>query len=154
MNKEAILEHLRTAKAAHINWLQRAKLLIEGLDIKEDSIPVNSTECRFGEWFYLEAQKLNGLRNNSSESMDHIEILHSKLHSTYLNIFKIYYSETERSFFAKLFSFKKKIEKEDENIARKYYAELEKISIDLLEEIHLLERRITVISQEEIDELL
>jgi len=52
MNKEEILSQLRVAKAAHVSWVQRAKLLIEGFTINETSIPVNSTECQFGKWFY------------------------------------------------------------------------------------------------------
>lgn len=57
MNKVIILEHLRGAKAVHIKWTQKAKLLISGLSIKEDAIPVDSTECKFGKWFYGEGQK-------------------------------------------------------------------------------------------------
>ncbi len=52
MKKEEIITHLRAAKSAHIKWLQKAKLLINGVDIEEDAIPVNSTECKFGKWFY------------------------------------------------------------------------------------------------------
>ena len=80
MNKTDILTQLRAAKAAHINWVQRAKLLISGFDVKEDSIPVNSTECKFGKWFYSDGQLLSSIRNNPTECMIEIENLHFKLH--------------------------------------------------------------------------
>ena len=92
MNKEHVLEHLRAAKSAHIKWVQKAKLLINGLDVKEDSIPVDSTECKFGQWFYSEGQILNALSNNPVECMVKIERLHFNLHDVYMNIFNIYFN--------------------------------------------------------------
>lgn len=89
MEKSEILDQLRAAKAAHINWVQRAKLLISGFQIDEGSIPVNSTQCQFGKWFYTDAQKLNAMQNNPMECMNTIEQLHFDLHDIYLNIYKI-----------------------------------------------------------------
>jgi hypothetical protein len=90
MNRDEILSQLRAAKAAHVSWVQRAKMLIEGFSINESSIPVNSTECTFGKWFYSDGQRLNDIRNNPVSAMTEIEDLHSKLHDVYMNIFKIY----------------------------------------------------------------
>ena len=61
MDKEQVLEHLRNAKTAHIKWVQKAKLLINGIEVKKDAIPVDSTECKFGRWFYSDGQVLNAL---------------------------------------------------------------------------------------------
>jgi hypothetical protein len=153
MEKEQILEQLRAAKAAHISWVQKAKLLIEGLKIDENAIPVNSTECRFGKWFYGDGQKLNALRNNSIECMGTIEELHFKLHDVYLKIFKLYYLTENQGFFAKLFGKKKKVTEDTIRLGREYYTQLEKISMDLLTEINRLERRIIAITEEEFKEL-
>ena len=79
-----ILEKLRAAKLSHVNWVQKAKMLIECIEIDKKSIPVNATECQFGLWFYSEAQKLNALRNISAKSMALIESLHMDLHNRYL----------------------------------------------------------------------
>jgi hypothetical protein len=153
MEKDIVLRQLRSAKAAHISWIQKAKLLIEGIDIDKSAIPINSTECQFGEWFYSDAQKLNGLRNNSLDCMENIENYHAQLHDTYLKIFKLYYLEEHKGFFAKLFAGKKKICNETEKEAREYFIQLEKISKELLSEISRLERRIIAISDEEIKSL-
>jgi len=150
MNKEEILNQLRVAKAAHVSWVQRAKLLIEGFTINETSIPVNSTECQFGQWFYSDGQRLNDIRNNPIESMQEIENLHFKLHDVYLNIYKIYYDLEKKSFFSKIFGKKKKVSDEDKVIAKEYYREMDAISQELVKALNLMERRINVVNDEEI----
>ena len=156
MKKEEILGHLRAAKAAHIKWVQKAKLLINGLDIDENAIPINSTECAFGKWFYSGGQVLNALSNNPLECMQQIETLHFSLHDIYLKIFAIYFSEEKKvGFFAKFFGIKRKepsgLEKEK---AKQYYLEMEKVSQALLDEINRLERRLVAIPDEKIEALV
>jgi len=80
MTKDETLQYLQDAKTAHMNWVQKAKLLIEGKEIAEESIPVNYTDCKFGKWFYSDAQKLNGLRNIPLDFMQKVEQLHIDLH--------------------------------------------------------------------------
>ena len=155
MDKEHILEHLRSAKAAHIKWVQKAKLLISGLEVQEDAIPVDSTECNFGKWFYSDGQILNSLSNNPPECMTEIENLHFELHDTYLKIFSVYFGKSNSGFFAKLFGIKKKTVNEHERKAAvTYYEELEVISKKLLDEINRLERRLIAVSDEKIKNLI
>jgi hypothetical protein len=156
MKKEEIISHLRAAKSAHIKWLQKAKMLINGLDIEEDAIPVNSTECKFGKWFYTNGQVLNGLSNNPVECMNSIEKLHFDLHDVYLKIFTVYFSDERKTgFFAKLFKLKrKKISDVEHRVAEEYYNEMEKISKILIEEINKLERRLIAVSDEKIEALI
>jgi hypothetical protein len=149
MEKSEILEQLRAAKAAHINWVQRAKLLISGFQIDESSIPVNSTQCQFGKWFYTDAQKLNAMQNNPMECMNTIEQLHFDLHDIYLNIYKIYYETESKGFFSKIFGKKKKITDEAKALAKKYYQNMEAVSKDLVAEINRMERRIVAITDKE-----
>ena len=157
MEKEEVLEHLRAAKAAHIKWVQKAKLLINGIDIEEDAIPIDSTECKFGKWFYSDGQILNSLSNNPMECMQSIESLHFALHDKYLQIFNIYFSQEKKAgFFAKLFGIKKKKELSAEEIenSKKYYDEMEQVSKELLDEINRLERRLVAVSEEKIKALV
>ena len=156
MEKEHVIEHLRAAKAAHVKWVQKAKLLINGVDINEGTIPVDATECKFGKWFYCDGQVLNALSNNPLECMQSIETLHFNLHDVYLKIFTIYFSQEKKAgFFAKLFGLKKKepspLEIEQAQI---YYKEMEKISKNLLDEISRLERRLIAVSEEKIKNLI
>ncbi|PHQ65098.1 MAG: hypothetical protein COB99_05940 [Sulfurimonas sp.] len=154
MDKEHILGHLRSAKSAHIKWVQKAKLLINGIDVKEDSIPVDSTECKFGQWFYSEGQVLNALSNNPVECMIKIERLHFNLHDVYMNIFNIYFNKPKGGFFSKLFGKKITIEDYEADKAKQYYANLEIISKELLEEINRLERRLIAVPEERIKQLV
>jgi hypothetical protein len=156
MKKEEILNHLRAAKAAHVKWVQKAKLLINGVDVKEDSIPVDSTECNFGKWFYKEGQILNALSNNPLECMQKIESLHFEIHNTYLHIFNIYFSEEKKGgFFSKLFNLKrKKLSQVEIELAQQHYAKLEGISVELLDEINRLERRLVAVADEKIEALV
>jgi len=151
MNKEIILEQLRKAKAAHISWVQRAKMLIEGFTINETSIPVNSTECAFGKWFYTDGQRLHDIRTNPIESMTEIEELHFKLHDVYMHIFKIYYDTEKKGFFSKVFGKKKKVTEADAALARKYFEEMDAISKDLVNALNLMERRINVVNDAEVE---
>ncbi len=154
MKKEQVLEHIRSAKSAHIKWVQKAKLLINGVSVTEDSIPVNSTECNFGKWFYSDGQLLNSLSNNPIECMQKIEKLHFDLHDIYLQIFNIYFNRPKTGFFAKLFGKKRVITDIEANQAKEYYKELEKVSQVLLEEINRLERRLIAVSEEKISQLI
>jgi len=154
MDKEHILQHLRSAKSAHIKWVQKAKLLINGIEVDKDAIPVNSTECKFGQWFYSEGQVLNALSNNPMECMMAIEQLHFDLHDIYMNIFNIYFKKSDTGFFSKIFGIKKKITEEESLKAQEYFEKLEAISKKLLEEINRLERRLIAVSEEKIKELV
>jgi len=153
MDKNEVLSQLRAAKEAHVNWVQKAKMLIRGFTIDKDAIPVNSTECRFGKWFYSDAQKLNALQNNPLASMTNIEHLHFQLHDIYLNIFKIYYDTSEQGLFAKFFGLKQKVKESDKKLAAVYFDDMEKVSILLIEDINRMERRILAISDTEMDKI-
>jgi len=156
MKKEDVLGHLRIAKSAHVKWVQKAKLLISGVDVDEESIPVDSTECKFGKWFYNEGQMLNALSNNPLECMKNIEDLHFALHDMYLNIYNVYFlQEKKKGFFATIFGSRKKtISEAEQTLAQSYYEKMEKISHDLLDEINRLERRLIAISDSKIEALI
>lgn len=156
MKKEEVLEHLRAAKSAHIKWVQKAKLLINGVEVDESAIPVDSTECKFGRWFYSDGQILNALSNNPMECMQTIESLHFNLHDQYLKIFNIYFGEgrKQKGFFAKFFGKKKEISSNEQQIAQDYYDKMEGISKQLLDEINRLERRLIAVPDDKIEALV
>ncbi|MDQ7042090.1 MAG: CZB domain-containing protein [Sulfurimonas sp.] len=156
MNKEEVVGHLRAAKSAHVKWVQKAKLLTNGIEIEEGTIPVDPTECKFGQWFYSDGQMLNSLSNNPLECMQKIENLHSDLHDMYLKIFSVYFSQDKKvGFFSKMFGLsKKKISESEHKLAEGYYEKMETISHELLDEINRLERRLIAISDEKIEALV
>lgn len=149
MDKTITLQSLSDAKKAHLKWVQRAKLLIEGLPIDEGAIPLSYTDCKFGEWFYSEGQKLNALGN--MDSLVEIEKAHIELHDNYMHIFKIFFTDNDRSFFSKLFNSKKKISDEEREVAKSYFVKLQAASEEVLEHIGRLERRLYAIPQSSFD---
>lgn len=151
MNREETLEQLTAAKKAHIKWVNRAKSLVQGIPVEKDAIPVDSTECKFGQWFYGEGQKLNAMP--SMDCLGKIEALHTQLHDLYIKIFKIFFGESNRSFFSKLFKVKSKVSDHDKEIAQEYFLQLEGVSKSLLEEIGKLERRLYAAPQSNFDTL-
>jgi hypothetical protein len=148
MSKEQTILQLRDAKKAHIKWVQRAKALTEGLPIEKDAIPMESTECAFGQWFYGEGQKLGLLPG--MECFKEIERQHNALHDIYLKIFKIYFGERHRSFFSKLFNIKRTITPAEHDIAVDYFTQLKEVSEVLLGQIEKLERRLNAMPESEI----
>ncbi len=151
MKKDKVIAQLVAAKEAHISWVNKARALIEGIEIDKSVIPVKETDCKFGSWFYSDAQKLINLRNNPKENMDLIESLHRNLHNEYAKIYQIYYVKDSRGFFAKFFKRKRKISEYDVVEAKEYFERLSAISIALLDEINRMQRRISAISPSEIE---
>lgn len=145
MKKEETLTHLRNAKKAHISWVHRAHALIEGLPVEKEQVPVSCTDCKFGLWFYGEGQRLSTIP--SMDCLKEIEQQHFELHDTYMKIFKIYFSDEDRSFFAKFFGTRKKISPENQQIAKEHYKELKAISEKLVSSIERLERRLLALGE-------
>ena len=146
--KEDILIQLRNAKKAHLKWVHRARALTEGLPVEKDAIPMDSTECVFGQWFYGDGQAIALLPGMDCFKL--IEAKHDQLHDAYMKIFKIYFGEMNRSFFSKLFNLKKKISQNEHEIAIDYYAQLKAISEELLAQIEKLERRINAMTDDQL----
>ncbi|MDD4855354.1 MAG: CZB domain-containing protein [Sulfuricurvum sp.] len=145
MNKEETLTHLRNAKKAHIAWVERAHALIEGLPIAKEQVPVGCTECKFGLWFYGDGQALGMIPN--MDCLKEIERLHFELHDVYMKIFKIYFSDEDRSLFSKFFGTRKKVTSLNQEIAKDYYNQLKAISEKLIETIERLERRVYALQE-------
>jgi hypothetical protein len=146
MEKSEVLASIRGARRAHIMWVDRAKALVHGLEIKKEQIPISVTECDFGKWFYCDGQILLSLF--TERAVKKLDNKHKELHDVYLKIFKIYFPVTRRSLFAKLLKRKKKITANDEYNSLIYLNDLEKISDDLISYLNIIEKKLNTISEE------
>jgi len=151
MKKREILTKLRDAKIAHTKWILRAQLLIKGVDLDEDSIPVEYTSCKFGKWLYSEGQNLTAIPG-AKDIIHNILAYHKNLHDTYFEIFEIYFKK--KGFLAKLLNRRKKISPEEEAIAKQLYQKLETISQKLINELEELELKIIQTREDEINALM
>ncbi len=96
--RSEIIQNLTAAKVAHTKWVRKAKHLVESLPVKEDMIPIDSTDCKFGQWFYSEGIRFK-IDDSFSSILGKIEKEHTELHNLYLKIYKIYFVDTKRKGF-------------------------------------------------------
>lgn len=149
MDKTKLLEHLRAAKTAHIQWRARAQAMINGLELEESSVPVLHTDCKFGKWYYGEGQKLSHL-----PAFLAIDEEHERLHLVYMQIFKTLFGEDDRSALSRLFGSKKRHEAAKLEQAKQLFPKLVDISKTLLELIDAVEHDVRNLSEEELSELV
>lgn len=76
------------------------------------------------------------------DCLKEIEQQHMELHDKYMEIFKIYFGEEDRSFLSRFFGSRKKISPENQQLAKEHYKELKSISEKLIGSIERLERRL------------
>jgi len=148
VKKQEVLKNIRTARRSHIMWVERAKALVNGLDIMatEDKIPLEVTQCEFGQWFYGEGQILLSLF--TEDAIEKLTKKHKELHNAYLKIFKLYFSPPKRSLLKKIFNKKQTLSEEDEERIHIYLDDLEKISEELISYLNIIERKLNSLSEE------
>jgi len=139
LEKSDVLRSIRSARRAHIIWVDRAKALVNGLPIRKEQIPLEITECDFGKWFYCDGQILLSLF--TERAVKKLENKHKELHDIYMKIFKIYFPVTKRSLLAKLLKRKKKITPNEEYNALVYLRNLEEVSEDLVSYLNIIEKK-------------
>lgn len=146
MEKSEVLKAIRTARRAHIIWVDNVKALVHGLPIKKEEIPISLTSCDFGKWFYCDGQILLSIfREDAVKKLDD---KHKELHDIYMEIFKIYFFRGKKSLFKRLFRRGKKIPAKEEYNALVYLAELEKVSNELVSYLNIIEKRMVLITEE------
>lgn len=119
INKHLALSLVQKAKAAHLKWRAYAQCLVEGLDCPQDSVPLLSTECEFGKWYYNQGKQMLGELTFYSA----LEPPHEILHALYKQIHRL-------------------VAQGDLEEARKHMPGLIEISKTLLETIAFLEQEI------------
>jgi len=144
MRKKDIVHILRKAVVSHKKWVNDAYSLIEGLQLSETQVPINSTECSFGTWYYHDGQRLKNI-----PGFQEIEAEHDKLHRTYREIFIILFGlqSQNQSFFKKLFGTSAKQSQKNKVHALQLYKKLEHQSNLICQQLLLLENMIIVMSE-------
>lgn len=145
MSKSEIIDALRMARSAHIQWRARAQALVAGISVEKEHVPVLYTDCKFGKWYYSSGQRLARL-----SSFQALEEPHQQLHLVYMKIFKHLFGEDTRSLFSKLLTSKKKHDKTELAAAERLLPQLVGISQTLLEALELLEKDIHALPDKEI----
>ena len=126
--KKEIIGKLRDAKKAHRRWVSNAQILMQGVPVKNDQLPLNETECGFGAWYYGEGQALK-----SHGVFKAIEAPHTALHTTYLQIFNLLFRERKVSLFGRLLGKKAEPSQAELDEARKLFSVLNAESMKIMD---------------------
>ncbi|MES0326916.1 MAG: CZB domain-containing protein [Gammaproteobacteria bacterium] len=137
MNKTEAVNKIRAAKQAHMSWVMKADALIYGIPLENNQVPVDGTECIFGQWYYGEGQNLKYLA-----SFKAIEQPHFELHSTYAQIFKLLFESDDKSFLKKLFGQSSKQSEANTQKARELFPKLKEYSNEVIKYLDVLDSEI------------
>ena len=152
MEKLEVLRAIRSARRSHVEWVQRAKSLVNGLPVTKEQIPLEVTTCSFGRWFYCDGQIL--LSIFTEEAVKSVEEKHKELHDIYMKIFKIYFSTVDQSFFAKLFKYRKKVSYTERAMAIEEIEKLEVVSSELISYLNIIEKKLNAIDEESFEKFI
>ena len=148
MDINDVVTKLRDAARGHKKWVGNARALIEGVPLDKDQVPLNSTECEFGKWYYGDGQDLRevpGFRD--------IETLHDDLHGTYMEIFVLLFGEVQEkeSFLSRFVGTAHKTAETNKKSAMDKYTLLEKQSKLIVQQLVQLEKIITAMGPEQLE---
>ena len=154
MTKTGILQQIQDAKTAHIRWGKRADHLVSGLPVDKDFIPLESTTCAFGQWFYHDGVKLR-LVPSIDNLINRIEHHHNDLHDAYMDIYKIFFiMPTKRSLLQKIFTLNSKhVTPADKEKAKAHFKYLKRSSEELLAVLDILEEKVKALTYEELENI-
>jgi len=148
MTKKDIIQQLRAAKAAHIQWRAYAQAIVGGFSVDQNHVPVIHTNCKFGQWYYGKGQMLSSLSSYSA-----IDGPHAMLHQVYMEIFKLMFGEVKKGFLGGLFTSKEKVRQKNQKQAEELMQNLISVSETLLEAINMLEQEVIDLTDEEVTQL-
>jgi len=137
MKLSDVIAQLQNARAAHKAWVARAEALVAGMPLEKELVPVLPTDCIFGQWYYGSGQMLRRLPAYKA-----LEKPHDTLHRTYMEIFKLLYTEPEVSALGKMFGKAKKLKAEQQQQAEKLIQPLHYLSEEVCDILETLEQQV------------
>lgn len=147
--KETYIRNLQQARTEHIRWVNNVKLLITGIDISLQKLPLNPTESAFGQWYYDKAILFTS--TNSRIVLEDIEKIYHEIYEIYMKIYQIFQLKKTSGLFANLM--KKKISAHEQELANRYYEEMIKISDQLSAKLKIFENQLHATPSEKFEEL-
>lgn len=152
--QDKCLTEIKKARKLHLDWVRRAEMLVQGLPILEESIPLNSKKCLFGMWFHTAAKQLLSM-GNFEKLINEIDKDHENLHREYQFIYNIYFKvETSSSFFTKIFTKKEPVISTDEQGTAKNHLEtLLLISKSLTKNLDKFSSQVSLLTPDNISEI-
>jgi len=148
-SKENFISQLNTARYEHKKWLNNIKVLVSGMEMDKDSIPLNEMDTPFGVWLYRDAMLLS--THSSKAVLEEISTLYSQCYEAYHKIYALVFGGKSEGFFG-LFS-NNKFSHSEMVLAQRYYEELVNLSDSLLKRLRLFESQMHAASSEKFEHL-
>lgn len=139
MDVERTAYNIRLAKEENADRLKCADALVMGRSGKK-CIPAYREKSISFQWLYEHSDELSQLYQKTDPSevdlfhfdiVEQIEILRYEMHEIYLELFRLYFPETNTSFFANLFNLKRKISGRQESDANELLSEMKRVAEEL-----------------------
>jgi len=73
---------IRKAKLSHVRWRAYAQSMVAGVPVDEDRVPVQHTDCQFGQWYFGAGMRQLG----DLELYKKVREPHETLHNVYAEI--------------------------------------------------------------------
>lgn len=148
-SKENFISQLNTARYEHKKWLNNIKVLVSGMQMDKESIPLNEMDSPFGMWLYRDAMLLS--THSSKAVLEEISTLYSQCYEAYHKIYALVFRGKSEGFFG-LFA-NNKLTHSDLLLAQRYYEELVVVSDNLLKRLRLFESQVHAAGSEKFDHL-
>ena len=148
--KENFISQLHTANYEHKKWLNSIKVLVSGISMDKESIPLNEMDTPFGTWLYRDAMVFS--THNSKSVLEEISNLYTRCYESYLKIYGLVFMGKSEGFLQGLFS-SNKLSHSQLLLAQKYYEELVIVSDALIKRMRTFENQMYATSSEKFDHL-
>ena len=149
-SKEKYIHSIRTARTYQVKWANQIKLMVSGVTVEKDTIPIDQTDSEFSKWLYDEAMIFS--TSNAKNVIDEMIDLHGRCYDIYLKIYGTLFSGQKNGIMAMFGS--KKASPNDLKLAQNYYEDLMKTSDQLLGRLRSFESIMLSLPETKFDEMI
>jgi hypothetical protein len=149
-SREKYIQAIRTARTHQVKWANQVKLLVSGVTVEKDAIPVEQTESEFGKWLYGEAMIFS--TTSAKNVIEEMIETHAHCYDIYLKIYATLFSGQKNGIMAIFGS--KKASANDLKLAQNYYEELLQASDQLLSRLRVFESVMLALPETKFDEMI
>ncbi|MEJ2501497.1 MAG: hypothetical protein P8Y65_10355, partial [Campylobacterales bacterium] len=149
-SKEKYIQHIRGARTHQHKWINQIKLMVSGVTLDKEAVPVNQSDSDFSRWLYSDAMAFS--TSNAKNIIDEMIELHTKCYDIYLKIYGTLFAGKTGGIMA-VFG-PKKASASELKLAQNYYEELLPASDRLLSKLRTFESLMLATQESKFDELL
>jgi len=149
-SKEKYIHSVRTARTQQVKWANQVKLMVSGVSLEKDAIPLDQTESEFSKWLYGEAMIF--ATSNAKNVIDEMIELHGRCYDIYLKIYGTLFAGQKNGIMGIFGS--KKASPNDLKLAQNYYEDMMKTSDQLLGRLRSFESIMLSLPETKFDEMI